>query len=138
MSLSRIMLSALMMIASIFAVNAMAADASAAQQNQPAAAATATATTDQAADKSARHSAAKIDINSASQAALAKILGAKKAQAIIDYRNKNGAFQSLSDLKNITNKKGKPLFSDKSIKRLSNRLIVASAANAPASGSSQQ
>lgn len=130
MSLSRIMLSFMMMICSIFAVNAMAADASSAQQGQPAAAATsasASAASDQAANRSAHHRA-KVDINSASQATLAKILGAKKAQAIIDYRNKNGSFQSLNDLKNITNKKGKPMFSDRSIKRLANRLDVAAAA----------
>lgn len=143
MSLSRIMVSALMMISSVFAVNAMAADASA-QQNQPAAAAqaSATAATDQAASKSSHRSATKIDINSAGQASLARIMGAKKAQAVIDYRNKNGSFQSLNDLKNITNKKGKAMFSEKSIKKLSNRLIVAASAqgapNASAAGTTQQ
>lgn len=46
---------------------------------------------------------AKVDINTASVAELQKLkgVGDKKAQAIVDYRAKNGAFKSVEDLKNV-------------------------------------
>lgn len=44
-----------------------------------------------------------ININSASVEELVKLkgIGLKKAEAIVNYRNKNGAFKSLDDLLNI-------------------------------------
>lgn len=44
--------------------------------------------------------AARVNINSADAAALQKIkgFGKKKAQAVIEYRAKNGAFNSVEDL----------------------------------------
>lgn len=45
----------------------------------------------------------KININKASAEQLEAIpgVGAKKAQAILDYRNKNGDFSSVDDLINV-------------------------------------
>ena len=46
-------------------------------------------------------SAATININEASAARIAEVLdgiGEKRAQAIVDYREKHGAFESLDDL----------------------------------------
>ncbi len=44
-----------------------------------------------------------IDINSADVATLEMLkgVGSKKAQAIVDYRNKNGAFNSVDDLTSV-------------------------------------
>ncbi len=55
-----------------------------------------------------------VDLNTADMQALESLkgIGSKKAQAIIDYRTKNGAFASIDDLGKI---KG---FSDKLIARL--------------------
>lgn len=45
----------------------------------------------------------KINLNTASQAELDRIpaIGEKCAQAIIEYRSKNGPFHSIADLDNI-------------------------------------
>lgn len=48
--------------------------------------------------------AGSININTADAAALADGLngvGIKKAQAIVDYRKKHGAFKSINDLANV-------------------------------------
>ncbi|MCK4609216.1 MAG: helix-hairpin-helix domain-containing protein [Gammaproteobacteria bacterium] len=49
---------------------------------------------------SSQQKANKVDINSADVAALEALkgIGDKKAQAIVDYRTKNGAFKSVNDL----------------------------------------
>lgn len=64
---------------------------------------------------------AAVNINTATQGELdgVKGIGPSKAQAIIDYRTKNGPFKSLEDLKNV---KG---FGDKSIAKLKGELSVA-------------
>lgn len=61
-----------------------------------------------AADKTAKNTvtianAEKININQASNTELAAIkgIGAKKAQAIIDYRQANGDFVSLEELEKV-------------------------------------
>ena len=45
----------------------------------------------------------QVDINSASVEELSKLngLNRKKAQALVDYRNKNGAFESWDDLEDV-------------------------------------
>jgi competence protein ComEA len=49
------------------------------------------------------NSAQPVDINSADVATLETLkgVGSKKAQAIVDYRNKNGAFNSVDDLTSV-------------------------------------
>lgn len=61
-----------------------------------------------------------VNLNTATVAKLdgVKGIGPSKAQAIVDYRTKNGPFKSLDDLKNI---KG---FGDKSIARMKDELTV--------------
>ena len=61
-----------------------------------------------------------VNINTATTADLdgVKGIGPSKAQAIVDYRTKNGPFKSLDDLKNV---KG---FGDKSIAKLKGELSV--------------
>lgn len=46
---------------------------------------------------------AAVDVNSASaqQLEAVKGIGPAKARAIVDYRNKNGPFKSLDDLRNV-------------------------------------
>lgn len=135
MSLRRIILGAALAGFSAIALNAMA-DAA----NTQDAAANATATsqqtaqaTDQAAApaKKAKHhrNLAKLDLNSADAAALAKVhgIGEKKAQAIVSYRDQNGAYKSVDDLKNLKAENGKPLFTEKQLAHLQNRLMVSNA-----------
>lgn len=47
--------------------------------------------------------ASKVSINHATESELIKLkgIGVKKARAIVDYREKNGAFISLDDLANV-------------------------------------
>lgn len=63
---------------------------------------------------------AAVNINTATVAELdaVKGIGPSKAQAIVDYRSKNGAFKSLDDLKNV---KG---FGEKSIGKLKAELVI--------------
>jgi competence protein ComEA len=72
---------------------------------------------------------AKLDLNTASEAELQKVkgVGPAKAKAIVEYRQKNGSFKSVDDLKNV---KG---FGEKSVANLKSDLEVKSAlTNAPA------
>lgn len=63
---------------------------------------------------------AAVNINTATPAELdgVKGIGPAKAQAIVDYRSKNGPFKSVDDLKNI---KG---FGDKNLAKLKGELTV--------------
>jgi len=75
---------------------------------------------------------AAVNINTATQSELESVkgLGPSKAKAIIDYREKNGAFKSLDDLDKV---KG---FGKASIEKLKGELTVVSAENAPSEKSS--
>lgn len=66
---------------------------------------------------------AALDLNSATAAQLdgVKGIGPGKAKAIVDYREKNGPFKSIDELKNV---KG---FGDKSVARLRGELTVGAA-----------
>ncbi|BBJ22685.1 ComEA family DNA-binding protein [Candidatus Nitrotoga sp. AM1P] len=73
---------------------------------------------------------ATVNLNTATKDDLdgVKGIGPVKAQLIIDYRKKNGAFKSVDELENV---KG---FGSKSVKKLRSELTVAgiSPANKPA------
>lgn len=71
---------------------------------------------------------AAVNINTATveQLDAVKGIGASKAKAIVDYRNKNGPFKSVDDLKNV---KG---FGEKSVNKLRPELSVSGDTAAPA------
>jgi competence protein ComEA len=63
---------------------------------------------------------AAVDINTATQSQLETLdgVGPKKAQAIIEYRKKNGAFKSVSDLDKV------PGFGAKTVDKLKKDITV--------------
>ncbi|MCL0312385.1 ComEA family DNA-binding protein [Apilactobacillus sp. TMW 2.2459] len=65
-------------------------------------------------------SSERINVNTADANKLMSIsgIGQKKAEKIIDYRNKNGLFNSLDDLKNVDG------FGDKTVERLKEYLFT--------------
>jgi len=76
-----------------------------------------------------------VDLNTASVAQLNELsgIGGAKAQAIVEYREKNGPFESVDDLRNV---KG---IGDKLLARLRPQLTVGNAAGkAPAGKSTKQ
>jgi competence protein ComEA len=75
-----------------------------------------------------------VDLNSASVAELNEIngIGTSKAQAIVDYREKNGPFHTVDDLLNV---KG---IGDKLLARIRPQLTVSAAGKAPPPKSTKQ
>lgn len=65
-------------------------------------------------------SSEKVDLNSADEAALTTIpgIGPTKAQAIIAYREENGSFQIIEDLKNVSG------IGDKTFEKLKEYIVV--------------
>ncbi len=65
--------------------------------------------------------ASSVDINHANAEAIStalKGIGDKKAQAIIDYRNEHGAFQTVDELLNV------PGIGEKTLQRLRHQLSL--------------
>jgi len=71
---------------------------------------------------------AAVNLNTATKAELEAVkgIGPKKADAILEYRTKNGSFKTVDDLKNV---KG---FGDKSVANMRSELTVDGAAPAKA------
>ncbi|MCE9633119.1 MAG: helix-hairpin-helix domain-containing protein [Methylophilales bacterium] len=71
---------------------------------------------------------AAVDLNKATQAELegVKGIGPKKAQAIIEYRSKNGPFKTVDDLDKVTG------FGKKTVDKVKAEVTVGGAAPAPA------
>ncbi|MFZ2368621.1 MAG: ComEA family DNA-binding protein, partial [Azonexus sp.] len=71
---------------------------------------------------------AQININTASQAQLdgLKGIGPSKAKAIVDYRRKNGPFQSVDDLLNV------PGIGESTLQGLRRDVVVSGAGTPPA------
>ena len=69
---------------------------------------------------------AAINLNSASKAELETVkgIGPQKAEAILDYRKKNGPFKKVDDLRNVSG------FGDKSVENMRSELTVDAAAPA--------
>ena len=69
----------------------------------PSPTAPAAAPASKAAPAAAKSAAAKVNINTADETALMSIkgIGKTKAQAIIEYRQKNGAFKTVDDLTKV-------------------------------------
>lgn len=70
---------------------------------------------------------AAVNINTATQEQLEVLngIGSSKAQAIIEYRKKNGNFKTVDDLNNV------PGFGDKTLAKLKPEITVSGTAAAP-------
>ncbi len=143
MSLLRLVFGFLLVSASCFALADTASSQSTGQSSMTSTPGSTSATTAMPAKnhhgKAMHHKGMhQVDINAADASTLAKIhgVGKKRAEEIVAYRTKNGNFSSVADLKNITNAKGKPVFSSKAISRLEKRLMVGGSPASSNSGTS--
>ena len=78
---------------------------------------------------SANISASPVNINTADAQKIADSVsgfGLKKAQAIVDYRTKNGEFKTLDDLNKVSG------IGDKTIEKIKSDILFSAAAPAPA------
>lgn len=73
---------------------------------------------------------AAVNLNTATKEELDSVkgIGPEKAQAIIDYRKKNGSFKSVDELSNV---KG---FGEKTVAKMRSKLTVSGSAPAKAGG----
>jgi competence protein ComEA len=76
---------------------------------------------------------AAVNLNTATKDELdaVKGIGPVKAQAIVDYRQKNGSFKSVDDLKNVTG------FGEKSVAKMKADLSVSGASTGPKKAASK-
>ncbi|GBG12710.1 competence protein ComEA [Novimethylophilus kurashikiensis] len=77
---------------------------------------------------------AAVDLNTATQAELESVngIGPKKAQAIIEYRKKNGNFKSVDDLDNVSG------FGKKTVDKVKKEVSVGNATAAAAAGKQEK
>jgi competence protein ComEA len=124
---------ALFMLLAIVAMAAIPVAAAAQQAAPPAKSAAAKPAKSAKSAKAAGSSTAVVNINTATQAQLESLpgLGAKAAERILEYRQKNGQFKRVEDLMNV---KG---IGEKSFLKLKPRLTVTEKA-APSGGPDRQ
>lgn len=77
---------------------------------------------------------AAVNLNTATREELEVVagIGSKKADAILNYRNKNGLFKSVDDLKNVNG------FGEKSVAKMRSELTVGGGSSAKAAAKAER